>query len=89
MRVITDSLMTDYHFSAEKLNCDYYMSMRHQCVLVCAPEFHMSFTNYSQVSLNYNQSLTVILTQIRLLYTSSASAPIKNSVHASAQILSY
>ena len=56
---------------------------------VYAPEFHMSFTDYLQVSSNCNQSLTVILTQIRLLYTDNASTSIKDSVCASAQVLSH
>ena len=89
MRVTADSLMTNCHFSAEKSNCDYCMSTRHQCMLICASEFHMSFTNYSQVPLNCNQSLTVILTQARLLYTDSASTSTKDSVRASAQVLSH
>ena len=84
MRVITDSLVTDCHFSAEKSNYDYCMSMRHQCVPVYAPEFHMSFTDYLQVSLNCNQLLAAVLTQITLLYTNDASAPTKDSVCASA-----
>ena len=89
MRVITNSLITDCHFSAEKLNCNYCTSTRHQCMSVCAPESHMSFTDYSQVSLNCNQSLTAVLTQIRLLHTGDASAPIKDSVCALAQVLSH
>ena len=48
----------------------------------------MSFTDYSQVPLNCNQSLTVILTQIRLLYTDGASTSTEDSVCASAQVLS-
>ena len=84
MRVTTDLLMTDCHFSVEKLNCDYYMSMRHQCVPVCAPEFHMSFANYSQVPSNCDQSLAAVLTQIRLLHTDDASTPTEDSVCASA-----
>ena len=63
MRTTADSSVTDYHFSAEKSNCDYCISTRHQCVPVCAPEFCMSFTDYLQVPLNCNQSLAVILTQ--------------------------
>ena len=89
MRVIINLLVTDCHFSAEKSNCDYCTSIRHQCVSVCASEFHMSFTDYSQVSSNCNQSLTVILTQIRLLYTDGASAPTEKFMCASAQILSH
>ena len=89
MRVTTDSLMTNYHFSVKKLNYDYCMSMRHQCVSVCASEFHMSFADYSQVSSNCDQSLAVILTQIRLLYTNNTSASTENSVCALTQILSH
>ena len=89
MRVTTNLPVTDCHFFAEKSNYNYCISMRHQCVLICAPEFHMSFTDYLQVSLNCNQSLTVILTQIRLLYTDDASAPTENSVCALAQVLSH
>ena len=89
MRIITDSLVTNYHFSAEKLNCDYYISMRHQCVLICAPEFCMSFANYLQMSLNCDQSLAAVLAQIRLLHTGGASASIKDFMHVSAQILSH
>ena len=81
--------MTNCHFSAEKLNCDYYISMRHQCVLICAPEFCMSFTDYSQVPLNCDQSLAAVLTQARLLHTGGASAPTEDSVCASAQVLSH
>ena len=55
---------------------------------VCAPEFRMSFTDYSQVPSNCNQSLTAVLTQTRLLYTGGASAPTEDSVCASAQVLS-
>ena len=88
MRVITNSLVTDYHFSTEKLNYNYCMSMRHQCVLVCAPEFCMSFADYSQVPSNCDQSLTAVLTQIRLLHTDDASAPTEDSVCASAWVLS-
>ena len=84
MRVTADSLMTDYHFSAEKLNCDYCISIRHQCVLICAPEFCMSFTDYLQVPLNCNQSLAAVLTQARLLHTDGASASTEDSVCASA-----
>ena len=82
MRVTANLLVTDYYFSAEKSNCDYYMSTRHQCVSVYAPEFYMSFTDYSQVPLNCDQSLAAVLTQIRLLYTGGASTPTKNSVCA-------
>ena len=89
MRVTTDSSVTNCYFSAEKLNCDYCISMRHQCVLICAPEFHMSFTDYSQVPLNCDQSLAVILTQVRLLHTNDASASIKDFMHASAWVLSH
>ena len=81
--------MTDYHFSAEKLNYNYCTSMRHQCVPVCAPEFHMSFTDYLQVPSNCDQSLTAVLTQARLLHTGGASAPTEDSVCASAQVLSH
>ena len=55
---------------------------------VCAPEFHMSFADYLQVPLNCNQSLAVILTQIRLLHTDDASTSTEDSVCASAQVLS-
>ena len=89
MRVTADLSVTNCHFSAEKSNYDYYTSMRHQCVLVYAPEFCMSFTDYLQVPLNCYQSLIVILTQARLLYTGGASTLIKNSVHALAQVLSH
>ena len=82
MRVIINLLITDCYFFAEKLNYDYCISMRHQCVSVCAPEFHISFADYLQVSFNCNQSLAVILTQIRLLYTDDVSASTENSVHA-------
>ena len=61
-------------------------------MLICAPKFHMSLTDYSQVSSNCDQLLTAVqpvLTQVKLLYTSDASALTKDSVHASAQILSY
>ena len=88
MRVTADSLVTDCHFSAEKLNCDYCMSTRHQCVLICAPEFYMSFADYLQVSLNCDQSLAAVLTQARLLHTDGASTPTEDSVCASAQVLS-
>ena len=88
MRVTADSSVTNCHFSAEKLNCDYCISMRHQCVLICAPEFHMSFTDYSQVPLNCDQSLTAVLTQIRLLHTDDASASTEDSMCALAQVLS-
>ena len=89
MRVITNSSVTDCHFSAEKLNCNYCISTRHQCMLICAPEFCMSFTDYSQVPPNYDQSLAAVLTQIRLLYTNSASTPTEKSVCASAWVLSH
>ena len=49
----------------------------------------MSFTDYSQVPSNCNQSLTVILTQIKLLYTNDASTPTEDSMHARAQVLSH
>ena len=55
---------------------------------VCAPEFHMSSTDYSQVPSNYDQSLTAVLTQARLLHTSDASAPIKDSMCALTWVLS-
>ena len=55
---------------------------------VCAPEFHMSFADYSQVPSNCDQSLIVILTQARLLHTGGASAPTEDSVRASARVLS-
>ena len=48
----------------------------------------MLFTDYSQVPLNCDQSLAAVLTQARLLYTGGASAPTKDSVCASAQVLS-
>ena len=89
IRVTTNLLVTNCHFSTEKSNCNYCMSMRHQCVLICAPEFHMLFTDYSQVPLNYNQSLTAISAQIRLLYTSDASILTEDSMCASAQVLSH
>ena len=89
MRATADSLVTDCHFSAEKSNCDYCISTRHQCVPVCAPEFHMSFTDYLQVPSNCDQSLTAVLTQARLLYTGGASAPTEDSMHALAQVLSH
>ena len=54
------------------------MSIRHQCVLICAPDFYILFADYLQVPLNCDQSLTVVLTQIRLLYTDNASALTKN-----------
>ena len=38
---------------------------------------------------NCNQSLTVILTQVRLLYANGASTPTENSMCASAQVLSH
>ena len=88
MRTTADLLVTDCHFSAEKSNCDYCTSMRHQCVLICAPEFCMSFTDYSQVPLNCDQSLAAVLTQIRLLHTNDASALTEDSMCASAQVLS-
>ena len=89
IRVTADSTVTDCHFSAEKSNCDYCMSMRYQCVPVCAPEFHMSFAYYSQVPPNCNQSLAAVLTQARLLHTGGASAPTKDSECALAQVLSH
>ena len=49
----------------------------------------MSFTDYLQVSSNCNQSLTVILTQVRLLHTGDASAPTEDFMCASAQVLSH
>ena len=49
----------------------------------------MSFTEYLQVPLNCNQSLTVILTQIRLLHTDGASTSTEDFMHASAQVLSH
>ena len=58
-------------------------------MLICAPEFHMSFTNYLQVPPNCDQSLTAVLTQTRLLHTDDASTSIKDSVCALAQVLSY
>ena len=57
-------------------------------MLIYALEFHMSFTDNSQVPPNCNQSLAVILTQVRLLYTSGASTPTEDFMHASAQVLS-
>ena len=89
MRATADLSVTDCHFSARKLNCDYCKSMRHQCMLICAPEFHMLFTDYSQVPPNCDKSLAVILTQIRLLYTDGASASTEDSVCALAQVLSH
>ena len=89
MRATTDSSVADCHFSAEKSNCDYCTSTRHQCMLICAPEFHMSFADYSQVPPNCDQSLTAVLTQARLLHTGGASTPIKDSMCASAQVLSH
>ena len=56
---------------------------------VYAPEFCMSFTDYSQVSLNCDQSLIVVLTQIRLLHTDGAGTPTEDFMCASAQVLSY
>ena len=56
---------------------------------VCAHAFHMTFADYSQVPPNCDQSLAVILTQARLLYKDGAGTPIKNSVCASAQVLSH
>ena len=56
---------------------------------VYAPEFYMSFADYLQVPLNCNQSLVTVLAQVRLLHTGGASAPTKDSVCASAQVLSY
>ena len=49
----------------------------------------MSFADYLQVSPNCDQSLAAVLTQIRLLHTDDASAPTKDSVCASAQVLSH
>ena len=49
----------------------------------------MSFTDYLQMSLNCDQSLTAVLTQVRLLHTGDASTPTEDSVHASAQVLSH
>ena len=48
----------------------------------------MSFADYSQVSPNCDQSLTAVLTQVRLLHTDGASAPTEDSVCASAWVLS-
>ena len=81
--------MTNCHFSTEKLSCDYYTSIKYQCVLIFAPEFHILFSDYSQVPLNCNQLLTVILTQSRLFSTNNASTVTKNFMCASAQILSH
>ena len=58
-------------------------------MLICAHAFHMTFTDYSQVPPNCNQSLTVILTQARLLYKGGAGAPIKDFMCASAWVLSH
>ena len=88
IRDTINSLVTDCHFSAEKSNCDYCTSTRHQCVLICAPEFHMSFADYLQVPPNCDQSLAAVLTQARLLHTGGASAPTKNFMRALAQVLS-
>ena len=49
----------------------------------------MTFTDYLQVPPNCNQSLTVILTQVRLLYEGGAGASTEDSVRASAQVLSH
>ena len=84
-----DSSVTDCHFSAGKSNCDYCMSLRHQCVPVCAHVFCMTFADYLQVPSNCDQSLTVILTQVRLLYKGDAGTPTEDSVCASAQVLSH
>ena len=58
-------------------------------MLICAYIFYMTFTNYLQVSLNCNQLLTAVLTQIRLLHKDDAGALTKNSVCTLAQVLSY
>ena len=58
-------------------------------MLVCAHIFYITFTDYLQVSSNYNQLLIIIMTQIRLLYKDNADALTKNFMHALAQILSY
>ena len=56
---------------------------------VCAPEFHMLFTDYLQVSLKCDESLAVILTQINLLHTNDASTLTENFMCALAQVLSH
>ena len=49
----------------------------------------MSFTDYLQVPSNCDQSLTAVLTQIRLLHTDDASAPTEDFMRASARVLSH
>ena len=56
---------------------------------VCAHAFCMTFADYLQVPPNCDQSLAVILTQARLLYEGGAGAPTKDSVRASAWVLSH
>ena len=57
-------------------------------MLICAPEFCMSFADYLQVPPNCDQSLAAVLTQVRLLHTGGASAPTEDFMCASAQVLS-
>ena len=58
-------------------------------MLICAHVFHMTFTNYLQEPPNCDQSLAVILTQVRLLYEGDAGAPTADSVCALAWVLSH